>query len=166
MHTLPVFVVCLILTNCSIWGLKFNFESKEHSHNFLEFYSSFFMFTMLNKISNGRPQFQHKFQVFSEIKNSHSLLCYKARLMFFVSCRSYNTTVVQTNWIPCASVLECKAGWDAAARRNNCSRKASTQKCSAVDQFLYHCIINGYRNVTLEVCAPSIIIFGNYSIYN
>lgn len=60
-----------------------------------------------------------------------------------------------------------KEGWDAAARRKNCSKIASTQKCSDVDQFVYHCVINGYRNVTLEVCAPLRIIFGNYNfIYN
>lgn len=56
-----------------------------------------------------------------------------------------------------------KAEWDAAARRKDCSKIASTQKCSAVDQFVYHCVINGYRNVTVEVCAPSRIVFGNYN---
>lgn len=59
-----------------------------------------------------------------------------------------------------------KTEWDAAARIKNCSRIASSQKCSSVDQFVYHCVINGYRNVTLDVCAPSRIIFGNYFIYN
>lgn len=56
--------------------------------------------------------------------------------------------------------------WDAAARRKDCSRIASTQKCSDVDQFVYHCVINGYRNVTLEVCAPSRIIFGHCVEFN
>lgn len=56
-----------------------------------------------------------------------------------------------------------KAEWDAAARRKDCNRIASTQKCSDVDKFVYHCVINGYRNQTLEVCAPLRIIFGNYN---
>lgn len=59
-----------------------------------------------------------------------------------------------------------KAEWDAAARRKNCSRIASTQKCSDVDQFVYHCVINGYRNQTLEVCAPLRIIFGHCVEFN
>ncbi|XP_052710295.1 uncharacterized protein LOC128184751 isoform X1 [Crassostrea angulata] len=59
-----------------------------------------------------------------------------------------------------------KAGWDAAAHRKNCSRIASTQKCSDVDKFVYHCVINGYRNQTLEVCAPLRIIFGHCVEFN
>lgn len=59
-----------------------------------------------------------------------------------------------------------KAEWDAAARRKNCSNIASTQTCSDVDQFVYHCVINGYRNVTVEVCAPSRIIFGHCVEFN
>lgn len=59
-----------------------------------------------------------------------------------------------------------KAGWDAAARRKSCSRIASTQKCSDVDKFVYHCVINGYRNQTLEVCAPLRIIFGHCVEFN
>lgn len=59
-----------------------------------------------------------------------------------------------------------KTEWDDAARRKNCSRIASTQRCSAVDQFVYHCVINGYRNATLEVCAPTRIIFGHCVEFN
>lgn len=59
-----------------------------------------------------------------------------------------------------------KAEWDAAARRKNCSKIASTQQCSAVDQFVYHCVINGYSNVTVEVCAPSRIVFGHCVEFN
>lgn len=53
-----------------------------------------------------------------------------------------------------------KTEWDAAARKKNCSRIALQQDCSSVEQFQYHCVINGYRNETLEVCAPTRIIFG------
>lgn len=59
-----------------------------------------------------------------------------------------------------------KTEWDAAARRKNCSSIASKQSCSLVDKFVYHCVINGYRNVTLEVCAPSRIIFGHCVEFN
>lgn len=55
--------------------------------------------------------------------------------------------------------------WDTAARKKNCSRIASQQNCAPVEKFRYHCVINGYRNETLEVCAPSRIIFGVSIIY-
>lgn len=55
--------------------------------------------------------------------------------------------------------------WDTAARRKNCSSVSSYQNCSTVEKFQYHCVINGYRNETLEVCAPSRIIFGVSIIY-
>lgn len=57
-----------------------------------------------------------------------------------------------------------KTEWDAAARKKNCSRIALQQDCSSVEQFQYHCVINGYRNETLEVCAPTRIIFGKLLI--
>lgn len=59
-----------------------------------------------------------------------------------------------------------KAEWDDAARRKNCGRLASKQNCTTAEKFLYHCVINGYRNVTLEVCAPSRIIFGHCVEFN
>lgn len=61
------------------------------------------------------------------------------------------------------SVSSCptsKKEWDIAARKKNCSKIASHQKCSSVEKFQYHCVLNGYRNETLEVCAPSRVIFG------
>lgn len=59
-----------------------------------------------------------------------------------------------------------KTEWDAAARKKNCSRIALQQDCSPVEQFQYHCVINGYRNETLEVCAPTRIIFGHCVEFN
>lgn len=59
-----------------------------------------------------------------------------------------------------------KAERDKAARMKNCDGKALRQNCSKVDQFEYHCVINGYRNITLEVCAPTRIIFGHCVEFN
>lgn len=53
-----------------------------------------------------------------------------------------------------------KREWDIAARKKNCERIASRQKCDSVEKFKYHCVINGFRNEMVEVCAPSRIIFG------
>lgn len=53
-----------------------------------------------------------------------------------------------------------KTGWKTAALKKNCGRIASRQKCDSVERFKYHCVINGFRNEMVEVCAPSRIIFG------
>lgn len=59
-----------------------------------------------------------------------------------------------------------KVEWDDAARRKDCGRIASKQNCTAAEKFRYHCVINGYRNLTVEVCAPSRIIFGHCVEFN
>lgn len=53
-----------------------------------------------------------------------------------------------------------KTEWDNAAFKKDCCKIALQQNCSSVEKFVYHCVINGYRNKTLEVCAPSRLIFG------
>lgn len=68
-----------------------------------------------------------------------------------------------------ALVTSCptsKVEWDTAALKKNCRGIASQQNCAPVDKFRYHCVINGYRNETLEVCAPSRIIFGHCVEFN
>nr|XP_034322577.1 uncharacterized protein LOC117688566 [Crassostrea gigas] len=65
-----------------------------------------------------------------------------------------------------ASCPASKIEWDAAACKKNCSRIASEQNCTPVDNFRYHCVINSYRNETLEVCAPSRIVFGHCVEFN
>ncbi|XP_052704081.1 uncharacterized protein LOC128180202 [Crassostrea angulata] len=59
-----------------------------------------------------------------------------------------------------------KREWDIAARKKNCERIASRQKCDSVEKFKYHCVINGFRNEMVEVCAPSRIIFGHCTEFN
>eukprot|EP00105_Crassostrea_gigas_P034656 XP_019918804.1 PREDICTED: uncharacterized protein LOC105318304 isoform X2 [Crassostrea gigas] len=65
-----------------------------------------------------------------------------------------------------ASCPTSKIEWDVASRKKNCSRIASQQNCSPVEKFRYHCVINGFGNETLEVCAPSRIIFGHCVEFN
>lgn len=47
-----------------------------------------------------------------------------------------------------------------AANLKNCKSTASQQKCSDADKFVYHCVIDGFENEMLEVCAPQKIITG------
>lgn len=48
---------------------------------------------------------------------------------------------------------------DRAANIKNCSKLATQQNCS--DVLDYHCVINGFRNETLEVCATKRLIAGD-----
>lgn len=59
-----------------------------------------------------------------------------------------------------------KREWEIAARKKNCERIASRQKCDFVERFKYHCVTNGFRNKLVEVCAPSRIIFGHCVEFN
>lgn len=53
-----------------------------------------------------------------------------------------------------------------AAKRKNCDELATGQNCSSIEEFVYHCTINSYRNATLEVCAPKRRILGHCSEFN
>lgn len=62
-----------------------------------------------------------------------------------------------------------KQEWDVAASKKNCEQLAAKALCNTSEKpYFYHCVINGFRNQTLEVCAPRKIIFGNlvYEIFN
>lgn len=51
--------------------------------------------------------------------------------------------------------------WNEAVARKGC--KKMTHQCSS---FEYHCVINGWGNETVEVCAPRVLIVGkNASTY-
>lgn len=59
-----------------------------------------------------------------------------------------------------------KEQWDKAASRKKCWDKALKQTCSVPEKFVYHCVINGYGNSTLEVCAPERLILGHCTEFN
>lgn len=53
-----------------------------------------------------------------------------------------------------------KQEWSKAASKKNCGKMAAQQTCTVAKNFLYHCVINGFQNETLEVCAPQKLIIG------
>lgn len=59
-----------------------------------------------------------------------------------------------------------KEQWNKASSRKKCWEKAFKQACSAPEKFVYHCVINGYGNATLEVCAPERLILGHCTEFN
>lgn len=75
----------------------------------------------------------------------------------------------------CTEVLSPKAVWmcpkssdeyDKAASRKDCWQQASERKYSAPEKYKYHCVINSFKNETVEACAPEIKIFGKIFVYN
>uniref|UniRef100_A0A8W8JG01 Uncharacterized protein n=1 Tax=Magallana gigas TaxID=29159 RepID=A0A8W8JG01_MAGGI len=67
------------------------------------------------------------------------------------------------------SVPKCptlKENWDIAAKKKNCFDVASQKQCSMAEKFKYHCVINSYRNETLEVCAHNLLIFDVCTEFN
>lgn len=53
-----------------------------------------------------------------------------------------------------------KQEWENAANVKNCNETAAQQTCSDADKFVYHCLINEFKNDTIEVCAPHKLITG------
>lgn len=56
-------------------------------------------------------------------------------------------------------VLSCpqtEEEWEKAAAKKNC--EDFTHPCHT---YIYHCVINAWKNATVEVCAPSKLIVGN-----
>lgn len=55
---------------------------------------------------------------------------------------------------------------DRAASLKNCGKITLGKNCNFTRVY-YHCVINGYRNKTLEVCAPwRLIVGGNVYVHN
>lgn len=66
-----------------------------------------------------------------------------------------------------ASCPRSKQEWDIAASNKNCNQLATHSLCMARNKtHVYHCVINGFRNATLEVCTPRKVIFGYCAEYN
>lgn len=57
-----------------------------------------------------------------------------------------------------------KAEMEEAARNKNCVSYAGNQNCTDPGKFKYHCVINVFRNETIEVCAPERKINGTEKI--
>lgn len=60
------------------------------------------------------------------------------------------------------SVPSCpmsKEEWESASKNKNC--QTTKQTCTEAEKFVYHCVINGFVNETIEVCAPQKLIHGN-----
>lgn len=50
--------------------------------------------------------------------------------------------------------------WEEAAQRKNCLVIQKYENCSKVE---YHCLVNAFRNETIEVCTNSKYLQGKYS---
>lgn len=96
--------------------------------------------------------------IFCFIKN----VTYTPKQFFIKVCESANQYCQEAvkSVKVVSSCPTSKEKWDKAAIEKNCTNDAAQQNCTSANLFLYHCLINGYGNETLEVCAPQRVIFG------
>lgn len=60
-----------------------------------------------------------------------------------------------------------KSEWDSAANRKQCSSIADDLKCATpTSNFKYHCLLNRWRNATLEVCTSVFHLQGYCAVYD
>lgn len=65
-----------------------------------------------------------------------------------------------------ASCPTTKREFDIAARRKNCTRLSYAADKMCRKPYVYHCVINEFRNQTLEVCAPTKLMFDYCTEFN
>ncbi|XP_065928433.1 uncharacterized protein [Magallana gigas] len=99
---------------------------------------------------------------------STCLLCLGVILVTIQCCRSQLSLCEEyvANLIVVPSCPKSKEEWDKAAREKNCSKRAAELTCAASEKFKYHCVLNGYRNALVEVCAPERLILGHCTEFN
>lgn len=103
-------------------------------------------------------ELSHVLNIFCVIKT----LTYTPYQFFIKVCKSANVYCSEAlkSVKVVASCPTSKEEWDKAAIKKNCRNDAAQQNCTSANLFLYHCVINGYGNETLEVCAPRRLIPG------
>lgn len=99
---------------------------------------------------------------------STCLLYFSVILMSIQCCRSQLTLCEEyvASLSVVASCPKSKEEWDIAARKKNCNKRAAELTCAATEKFKYHCVMNGYRNALVEVCAPERLILGHCTEFN
>lgn len=104
----------------------------------------------------------------SNIVNSNNfffIFCNK-NIMFLKIClqvhKSSNCAESIKSMVIVSSCPTSKEKWDLAASKKHCETHALRQNCTHAFNFVYHCVINQYRNETLEVCAEDKRILGNF----
>lgn len=89
------------------------------------------------------------------------LMTIQCRRSQLTSCEEYVASLTVVDSCP-----QSKEEWDIAASKKNCSKRAAGLTCAAFEEFKYHCVINGYRNALVEVCAPKRLILGHCTEFN
>ncbi|XP_061196768.1 uncharacterized protein LOC133205042 [Saccostrea echinata] len=78
-----------------------------------------------------------------------------------LSCPASIPTISYVSYCP-----RSQAEWEKAAQRKNCESIAVIQNCTTRSKFQYHCLMNQWKNATLEVCAPIFYLQGYCAEYN
>lgn len=90
----------------------------------------------------------------TSIKN-HKQKSKNAVLLFFLQITNCSF-VCQLSTPTIHYVKSCprnETEWQKAAKQKNCESLAPHQNCTEPKNFRFHCLLNQWRNATLEVCA-------------
>ncbi|XP_062580079.1 uncharacterized protein LOC134242075 [Saccostrea cucullata] len=109
----------------------------------------------MTRISNAEPQ--KKFRWWKKAKEGDNYLP-SYHLLHGVCPKSTETI----KYVPGCPTTE--EAWKEREEQKRC--EDVEQDCVTKERFVYHCAVNEWRNVTLEVCAPLRIIFGRCVEYN
>lgn len=52
-----------------------------------------------------------------------------------------------------------------ASNRKQCHNLALIQNCTRPLDFRYHCVLNRFRTMAVEICAPRIVSFGTSRLF-
>ncbi|XP_062604833.1 uncharacterized protein LOC134266628 [Saccostrea cucullata] len=87
-----------------------------------------------------------------------------------VLIRIFNTVLSCPVSVPTISYVsycpKSQEEWENAAERKNCESIAVIQNCTDRSRFQYHCLMNHWKNATLEVCTPIFYLQGYCAEYN
>nr|XP_022342591.1 proteoglycan 4-like isoform X2 [Crassostrea virginica] len=87
----------------------------------------------------------------------HIQFCYSS-----YSCPKSTPTISYVKSCP-----KNKSEWDSAANRKQCNSIADDLKCATpTSNFKYHCLLNRWRNATLEVCTSVFHLQGYCAVYD
>ncbi|XP_062618426.1 uncharacterized protein LOC134280013 [Saccostrea cucullata] len=78
-----------------------------------------------------------------------------------LSCPASTPTITYVSFCPTS-----QEEWEKAAERKNCESIAAIQNCTDRSKFQYHCLMNHWKNATLEVCAPIFYLQGYCAEFN
>ena len=92
------------------------------------------------------------------MKNIYFVLYILSFKLAVVSSKSCLESVSTLSYVP--SCPDNEEDLSKAIHKKQCKHLANVQSCTKPEDFRYHCILNSWRNATVEVCVPVIFSQG------